>query len=141
MYILTYIIYKDIYLSIHLSIYLIIYPHMGACQNSGPLLGPLNTRYCIILRTPRGTIILTTARIVLRVEKRRPPEASSWLPTAGHRLDDLRARHPPPQNWVAVYFLGNPRFPSKGSLKGDIDTNGLLLRNLNQITMRGICSG
>ena len=34
--------------------------YTGGCQNYGPLLGPLNTRYRIILRTPKGTIILTT---------------------------------------------------------------------------------
>ena len=32
--------------------------HMGGGQNCGPLLGPLNTRCRIILRTQRGTIIL-----------------------------------------------------------------------------------
>ena len=33
---------------------------MGGCQNYGPLLGPLNTRCRIILRTQQGTIILKT---------------------------------------------------------------------------------
>ena len=28
---------------------------VGGCQKYGPLLGPLSTRCCIILRTPRGT--------------------------------------------------------------------------------------
>ena len=36
---------------------------MGGCQNYGPLLGPLNTRCRIILRTQKGTIILTTTHI------------------------------------------------------------------------------
>ena len=33
---------------------------MGGCQNNGPLLGSLNTRCRTILRTQKGTIILTT---------------------------------------------------------------------------------
>ena len=37
--------------------------HMGGCQNHGPLLGPLNTMCHIMLRTPKGTTILTTTHI------------------------------------------------------------------------------
>ena len=37
--------------------------HVGGCQNYGPFLGPLNTRCCIISRTPRGTIILITIHV------------------------------------------------------------------------------
>ena len=37
--------------------------HMGGCQNYGPLLGSLHTRCCIILRTQKGTIILTTTHM------------------------------------------------------------------------------
>ena len=33
---------------------------MGGCQNYGFLLGPLNTRCRVILRTQKGTTILTT---------------------------------------------------------------------------------
>ena len=33
--------------------------NMGGCQNSGPLLGPVNTKGRIILRTHKGTLILT----------------------------------------------------------------------------------
>ena len=33
---------------------------MGSCQNYGPFLGTLNIRCRIIIRTPKGTIILTT---------------------------------------------------------------------------------
>ena len=36
---------------------------LGGCQNYGPLLGPLNTRCRIILRTQKGTIVLTTTHI------------------------------------------------------------------------------
>ena len=36
---------------------------MGGCQNYGPILSPLNTRCRIILRTQKGTIILTTTHI------------------------------------------------------------------------------
>ena len=38
-------------------------PHMGGCQNIGPLLGHLNTRCRIRLRTHKGTIILTTTHM------------------------------------------------------------------------------
>ena len=37
---------------------------MGGCQNYGPLLGPLDTRCGIILRTQKGTISLTTTHMV-----------------------------------------------------------------------------
>ena len=37
--------------------------YMGGGQNHGPLLGPLNTRCRIILRTQTGTIILTTSHM------------------------------------------------------------------------------
>ena len=33
---------------------------MGGCQNYGPLLGPLITRCRTIIRTEKGTIVLTT---------------------------------------------------------------------------------
>ena len=53
--------------------------YMGGCQNYGPLLGPLNTRCRSILRTQRGTIILTTPHI----------------PLGGEYLDLLRALETP----------------------------------------------
>ena len=34
--------------------------YMGGCQNYDPLLGPLNTRCCSILRTQNWMIILKT---------------------------------------------------------------------------------
>ena len=37
--------------------------YMGGCQNCGSLLGPLNTRCHIILRTQKGTIISTTTHM------------------------------------------------------------------------------
>ena len=37
--------------------------HMGGCQNYGPLLGPLNTRCRIILRTQKGTMISQTTHV------------------------------------------------------------------------------
>ena len=36
---------------------------MSGCQIYGPLLGPRNTRCRNVLRTPKGTMILTTAHI------------------------------------------------------------------------------
>ena len=36
---------------------------MGGCQNSGPLLGPLNTRRRIIMRSQKGTMTLTTTHL------------------------------------------------------------------------------
>ena len=38
--------------------------NMDGCQNYGPFLGTLNNRCCIIIGTPKGTIILTTTHIV-----------------------------------------------------------------------------
>ena len=46
--------------------------HMGGCQNYGPLLGPLNTRCRIILRTQKGTIILATIHMVCYTSLPRP---------------------------------------------------------------------
>ena len=37
--------------------------YMGSCQNYGPFLGTLNNRCHIIIRTQKGTIILTTTHI------------------------------------------------------------------------------
>ena len=37
--------------------------HLGSCQNYGPFLGTLNIRCRIIIRTQKGTIILTTTHI------------------------------------------------------------------------------
>ena len=37
--------------------------YMGGCQNYGPFLGTLNNRCRNILRTQKGTIILTTTHI------------------------------------------------------------------------------
>ena len=37
--------------------------HLGGCQNHGPLLGPLNTRCRVMLRTQKGAIILTTTHM------------------------------------------------------------------------------
>ena len=37
--------------------------HADGCQNCGPLLGRLNTRCRVILRTKKGTIILGTTHV------------------------------------------------------------------------------
>ena len=37
----------------------------GSCQNYGPFLGTLNTRCRIILRTKKGTLILTTTHVIV----------------------------------------------------------------------------
>ena len=42
--------------------------HMGGCQNYGPFWGPLIIRCRIILRTQKGTIILTTTHMAVSVE-------------------------------------------------------------------------
>ena len=44
----------------------VYYLHMGSCQNYGPFLGTLNIRCRIIIRTQKGTIILTTTHICMR---------------------------------------------------------------------------
>ena len=43
----------------HLILCIKVVSFLGGCQNDGPLLGPLNTRCRMILRTQMGTIILT----------------------------------------------------------------------------------
>ena len=48
-----------------LSIILTVAHNTGCCQNSGPLLGPLNARCSIILRTQKRAIILTTTHLHL----------------------------------------------------------------------------
>ena len=50
-----------------------VYVYMGGCQNYGPLLGPLNTRCGIILRSQKGSIILTSFHMVF------------WGPIVPHR--------------------------------------------------------
>ena len=40
---------------------------MGGCQNYGPFLGTLNIRGRIIIGTQKGTIILTTTQVIVRV--------------------------------------------------------------------------
>ena len=42
---------------------------VGGCQNYGPFLGTLNNRCRTILRTQKGTIILTTTHVRLIREK------------------------------------------------------------------------
>ena len=37
--------------------------YLGSCQNYGPLLGTPNVRCRIIIRTQKGTIILTTTHL------------------------------------------------------------------------------
>ena len=60
---------------------------MGSCQNYGPFLGTLNNRCRIILRTQKGTIILTTTHTWFRArgtlyynhEKEPPPLGVPYL--------------------------------------------------------------
>ena len=47
---------------------------MGSCQNYGPLLGPLNTRYRIIPGTQEGIIILTCLRLAFERLDREDPD-------------------------------------------------------------------
>ena len=37
---------------------------MGGCQNYGPFLRALNIRRCIIIGSPKGTIVLTTTHMI-----------------------------------------------------------------------------
>ena len=76
----TYIyVYICLYICTHKSI------HMGGCQNYGPLLGPLNTRCRMILRTLKGTISLTTTHVMslylYHTSISRPPLI--WTPKKG----------------------------------------------------------
>ena len=47
-------------------------PHMGGYQHCDPLLGPLNTRCRIILRTQKGTIVLTTTHMAVSTTNPKP---------------------------------------------------------------------
>ena len=54
---------------------------MGGCQNYGPFLGTLNIRCRILLRTHKGTIILTTTHMALDSSRSLPFESGfrvSW---------------------------------------------------------------
>ena len=46
--------------------------YMGGCQNYGPLLGTLNSRCRIIIRTPKGILILTTTHIFCFIVPSKP---------------------------------------------------------------------
>ena len=55
-------IHRYVYTYMHI-IHIHIEMYMGGCPKHGPLLGRLNTRCRIILRTHKGTIIWTTTHI------------------------------------------------------------------------------
>ena len=59
---------------------------MGGSQNYGPFLGLLNTRCRIILRTHKGTIILTTTHMCTQVVDLDPLGLSRGDPIALSRL-------------------------------------------------------
>ena len=44
-----------------------IYIYMGGCQNDGPFVGTLNIGGRIVIRTQKGTIILTTNHIYMYI--------------------------------------------------------------------------
>ena len=58
--------------------------HVGGCQNCGPILGTLNIRCRIILRTQKGTLFWRTTHVrILVVFSRSEVLASceaSWVP-------------------------------------------------------------
>ena len=45
---------------------------LGGCQNYGPFLGTLNIRCRIIIRTQKGTLILTTTQLCVEIQSRKP---------------------------------------------------------------------
>ena len=55
--------------------------YMGGCQNYGPILGPRNIRCRIILRTQKGSIILTTTHIA----RSKPPSTLEMAEVHGLR--------------------------------------------------------
>ena len=55
--------------------------NLGSCQNHGPFLGTLNIRCRIILRTQKGTIILTTT---LRSLQRSHTHSFPWASHQSH---------------------------------------------------------
>ena len=58
--------------------------HVAGCKNFGPFCGPLNIRCRIILRTQKGTIILTTphARDSCERQATNSRNTFSWVPSA-----------------------------------------------------------
>ena len=72
---------------------------MGGSQNYGPLFGPLCTRCRIVLKTQKGTIILTTTHMVLELhsipEKQERDKASVDPPpflAARHQASKLNLK-------------------------------------------------
>ena len=88
--------------------------YMGGCQNNGPLLGPLNTRCRIILRTQKGTIILTTTHIPSRATV-SDTSNGCFYKLGTHFLGGLLTRAL--QVWVFIKapdFWKLPNLPQKG---------------------------
>ena len=100
-----------------------------ACQNYGPLLGPLTTRCRIILRTQNGTIILTTTHILV-FGCRSLEMATSQRPL---RDSCQRGAACPKQKMQDAYLLAQPgEFVEK--IRGESKASAIC-----GATIKGIC--
>ena len=52
-----------LYIHRHVCVHISTHTRMGGCQNYGPLLGPRNTECRIVIRTQKGTFLLTTTHM------------------------------------------------------------------------------
>ena len=91
---------------------------MGGCQNYGPFWGTLNKRCRIIIRTQRGTIILTTTHIYPLKQSKTKTGAKAARPDALGETPLMSAVRPGPrrqgQGWgfrvwgeMAVFVMFN----------------------------------
>ena len=69
--------------------------YMGGCQNYGPFLGTLNIRCRTILRTPKGTIILTTTHMpTSTVHQTSAALKVLFLPPSGYLIPTVDGQNP-----------------------------------------------
>ena len=85
-----------------------LYLHMGGCQNYGPFWGTLNNRCRAIIRTHKGTIILTTTHIIVQYTR---PSVGRFrilcLSAAFAELPKLRAataKRGAPRAWLSMVW-------------------------------------
>ena len=73
--------------------------HMGGCQNYGPSLGTLNVRCRTRIGTQKGTIILTTAHMIVI-----GPTSGAWGDQNPLRMQKL----PGPRSSTPVFLVPDP---------------------------------
>ena len=83
-----------------MDMYIYVYIYVGSCQNSGPVLGTLNTRCRTIIGTQKGTLILTTTHTYTHMRE----VVSSW----DYEMRDLRLEKFPRRAPLGVSENGDP---------------------------------